>query len=75
MTRQRWHAHRIGDVVQMVANAFVQPDVVVVVPVRNSIVPVGANADPRRPSKLGARNGVTARLQHSKTVQRHVAID
>ena len=51
-----------GDVVQMVANAFVQPDFVGVIPVGDPVVAVGANADPRRPSELGAHNGITAWL-------------
>lgn len=56
----------------MITNAFVQPDIVVVVPLGNSIVSVSANADPGRPSKLGAHHRVTARLRN-KAYQ--VAVD
>ena len=62
MTATGEHAHRISDVVQMVANAFVHPDFVGVIPVGNPVVAVGANADPRRPSELGAHDGITAWL-------------
>lgn len=67
----RYTHQRASDVVQMVTNAFVQPNHVCVVPRRNAIIPVGTHADPRRPSKLGTRNRVTARLQSiSKTRHR-----
>ena len=66
------HAYRISDVVEMITNAFVQPDIVVVVPLGNSIVSVSANADPGRPSKLGAHHRITAWLWNKA---HHVAID